>query len=353
MNITIHDVAQEAGVSIKTVSRVINNLPYVSESARAKVLQASEKLHYAPSEEGRWLASLKRHANKATGNIGCILFRTYAKYSEPFFAELLETLDRVLQEANLSNRFIHTLQELENPSLFLRMINPHVVDGCILIGMDSRCREQILRMQQRVKHLVLVANSLEASDVSSIYSDGVKAGYLATQHLISIGHRRIACVTGDFSRPAYSQTRFTGYQQALAEHGILYDEALVREGQYNIDVAAEAADALLTVRPIPTAIFVVSDPMAIGVYKAIQRQGLRIPHDISVTSCDNIWMAGHLNPPLTTIDTDKYELARTAVNILTQEIQGTKAPGSTTILPVTLKERESCGPPPVGLLSPK
>ena len=151
-DISIKDVAKKAGVSIKTVSRVINNHKYVSEETRKKVWEAIEELRYIPSEEGKKLANLKKkkQGKIKTGNIGVILFPSYNKYSEPHFAEILEEIDKVLIEFGMHCYFTYTLKELQENSLFLKMINPNYVDGCIFIG-GEQYKKEIERIKAREK----------------------------------------------------------------------------------------------------------------------------------------------------------------------------------------------------------
>ncbi len=334
------DVAETAGVSIKTVSRVINNLPYVREEVRKKVFEAVEKLNYAPSLEGKRLVSLKNNSEVRTNNIGCVFNLTFNKYSEPFFSELLEEVDAFLMKSNLHNYFNHTLAELENEPLFYRVMNPDVVDGVIFFGVGEQFRDRIEKIRKRVGHAVIIAENLNNGNISTVYPDLADAGYQATKYLISLGHTRIGCVTGRLDWPGYSQLRLEGYQKALKEHGITFDASLTVEGKYDTKKAAEATRILLKKKP--TAIFVISDPMAIGAYSAIHVSGLKIPNDISVVSCDGIKFSEHLCPPLTTIDINKKEMARTAVQLLLEEIEQKRKGPVRVIFPVRLVERLSC-----------
>ena len=136
--------------------------------------------------------------------------------------------------------------------------------------------------------------------------------------------------------------RFNGYKKALEAAGIPYDDTLVKEGRFSIEGAVKATDSLLKTDTLPTAIYSVSDPMSIGVYKAIQERGLRIPRDISVISFDNINLASHLYPSLTTIGMDKKEMVKMALQVLISEMEGKGTPGIKITFPVELVERQSC-----------
>ncbi|MCM8772497.1 MAG: LacI family DNA-binding transcriptional regulator [candidate division WOR-3 bacterium] len=339
--ITIVEVAKKAGVSIKTVSRVINNMPYVSEETRKKVWKVIEELNYFPRIEGRQLAFLKRNNNLKTGNIGCLIFPTYNKYSEPFFAELLEEVDKVLLEFNLHKYFFHTLSELKDPSLFIKMINPNVIDGCVILGSGEKYREDIIRIYKRIKNVVILCDFIDCDEIACFYPDGIKGGYMATNYLISLGHRVIGCITGYLNWPEYSQLRLKGYKKALEDAGILFDVKLVEEGKYSIEGASQAVKKLIERNPEMTAIFVVSDPMAVGVYKGLAEIGKRIPDDISVIGFDNIKIGEHLHPSLTTISVDKYSLAKEGIKVLIDEINTGNKTGMKVAFPVTLVERDS------------
>jgi len=338
--VTLKDVAEKSGFSTQTVSRVINNLPYVREETKKKIFQAIEELNYRPSVEGKRLASLKNYPKARTNNIGCILFQTYNKYSEPFFSEILEEIDCSLREFDLHNYFTYTLHDLQDQALYCRIINPEVVDGIVLIGIGDKDYQEIKKIRKNMDNLVILADYMSDGSISSVYPDGLDAGYQATKYLLLYGHKRIACITGYLEWSGYAQLRFMGYLKALKEFGVEFDENLVGEGKYSIEEAVKATELIL--KEEPTAIFVVSDPMAIGVYKAIQENGLKIPDDISVIGCDGIRLVEHRWPPLTTVGINKKEMVKTAIKILIEEIEGKRETPIRVVFPVYLIERRSC-----------
>ncbi len=334
------DVARKAGVSTQTVSRVINKRPYVSEQVAQKVWQSIEALKYSPQESARCLVGLRNRTGLRTGNIGFILYPTYNKYSHPVPSELMEELDKILHENNMHCCFHLTLKELEDERLFRKMINPSLIDGCIAVGLTNQNKEQINRIRQYVKPMVLLG-VIDEDYVTCIWPDGLQSGYLATRHCLQHGHRQIACITG-YKEYSSSNARFMGYCQALSEAGIPFNPELVREGKYVFEATRLAVRELLKSKPAPTAIFTVSDPMAISAYYAIMETGLRIPDDISIVSVDNTKAAIDLFPPLTTVGADRHELVRTAVSALLEEIQGKRNPGDKILMPVKVFERNSC-----------
>ncbi|MDD2485347.1 MAG: LacI family DNA-binding transcriptional regulator [bacterium] len=339
--ITIKDIAKDAGVCIKTVSRVINNYPHVSEDIRKRVWQSVDAFGYVPNEMGKRLALRKSGHPVRNGDIGCILFSNYEKYSEPYTAEILDELDRVLLEMGIRNHFTYTLDELADQSLFINTVNPNIIGGCLLIGLSDQHMTEVDRIRKKVKCLVLLGR-VEDNTVSCVHPDGFMGGFLATNYLINMGHRRIGCIVGYLKEHSDTKLRFNGYKKALEAAGIPYDDTLVKEGRFSIEGAVKATDSLLKTDTLPTAIYSVSDPMSIGVYKAIQERGLRIPRDISVISFDNINLASHLYPSLTTIGMDKKEMVKMALQVLISEMEGKGTPGIKITFPVELVERQSC-----------
>ena len=174
------------------------------------------------------------------------------------------------------------------------------------------------------------------------------------QHLLSLGHTRIACITGFLDAVSYNRLALDGYKAALTEAGVSFRLELVREGWYSVAGAFAATDALLNdTKPRPTAIFCASDPMALGVYNAIHKNGLRIPDDISVAACDDIRLGRELFPALTTAGGDKVELAKAALRLLREEVDGERAAPVTVTLPMQLVERESCARPRTKMTAPR
>lgn len=339
--ITIKDVAKDCGVSPMTVSRVLNNFHYVSPEVKDRVLASVERLGYSPDDAGRRLSVKKGNGSQKTGNIGCILFNTYEKYSEPLWTELLEELDKVIIESNLHHYFTYTLKDLESPGIFTRKVNSSVIDGCVLVGLNDASLDMMVKIRERIGNVVLFGCTDDDS-IRCVHPDGIQGGYIATNHLLSLGHRRIACITGFLTSHSDSKYRLKGYMDALADAGIKYDPEMVREGRFDIDKAACETRLLLQMNPRPTAIYSISDPMAIGVYKGIQEYGLRIPEDVSVIGFDDARLSVHIYPSLTSIGMDKKRMARFVVRLLQSGVGGSDTGGMKTVFPVKLVKRDSC-----------
>jgi len=289
-----------------------------------------------------WLASLKKPSARRTGNIGTITFSTYNKYSEPFFAEIFNNIDKTTIKMGLHHYFSYTISDLKDKSLFLKKINHNCVDGCLLVAVNSQHRAQVKKIIEKVKHVVLLDDDYDEDGLSCVFPDQFKSGYLATSHLIKLGHQRIACIVGFLNRPEYHQKKLKGYKEALLENNIEQNKNWVKEGFYTVEGGIDAAKALLEQKQRPTAIFVASDYMAVGVYKAIQQYGLKIPDDISIVGCDNSSVVSMLHPDITTINIDKYELTKIAIQTLLDKIDGKTKKDLKIVLPVELIERDSC-----------
>jgi LacI family transcriptional regulator len=339
--LTIEDIAKEINKSTMTVSRVINNQPGVSEKTRRDTWEIIEKMGYIPNIEGSKLASLRNKTTVRTDNIGSITFPSYNKYSEPFFAEIFNYIDEITIAMELHHYFSYTLSDLENKSLALKKINSNLVDGCLLVAVNSN-KEQIKKIIKKVKNVVLLEEDCDEMDLACVFYDHLKAGYLATNHLAKLGHTKIACIIGGMNINEFHRRKHEGYKKALLENNIEYDHNLTKEGFYSVEGGTAAAKALLELPQPPTAIFVASDYMATGVYKAIQQRGLKIPDDISIVGCDNSNIVKMLHPEITTINVDKYELTRISIQILKDKIDGKIKGAVKTVLPVELIERESC-----------
>jgi len=340
-HVVLTDVAQEAGISIKTASRVINDSPNVSDQVRQRTWDAIEKLGYVARGKALKGARRNRTASQRTGNIGCVLFPTYNKFAEPTFAEILDAVHHAIIAKGLHCYFIHTLGELENRSLYLRVVNPAVVDGIIMIGTGEKYRDQILAMKKRMPSIIL-SDFLTGNDISCVYADGVQAGRDATNHLISLGHERIACITGFLRNQPYNMTWLEGYKHARKQAGMRIDKNMIREGRYRV-ADAQAAMHQLIRDASPTAVYCTSDTMALGACNAVRQAGMEIGRDISVIGSGNIRLCQDLEPPLASMGINWRELADTTLGLLMEEINQTRATPVRITFPMTLYPRASCG----------
>jgi len=332
--VTRDDVARKAGVSSATVSYVVNNGPRpVSASTRKKVLQAIRDLRYKPNAVARHLR-LQR-----TPTLGLIIPDTF----NPYFAEVA----RGIEAAAFENGFIvvlcHSHYELEKETRYIDVLTAERAAGVIWIP-ATEDNSPATRVLENQLPLVILDRTIGIRDVLSVVADNFRGGYLATSHLIGLGHRRI----GFINRPValeHSNDRLRGFKAALCDAGLNADDSLIISGGYRFDDGQLAAKRLLTLPERPTAIFAYNDLMAIGAYRAARELNLRIPQDVSVVGFDDIPGAEFTFPPLTSVCQPKLEMGRRCAEMLIDLINGKEQTGERQVkMDVQLKVRESTGP---------
>ncbi len=325
---TIRDVAQKAGVSPATVSKVLNNRPGISEKTRARVLEAARELGYIPDMAGRGLA-LRR-----TMNLGFVIHPRHSLGPHAFYSEVLMGAD---QEARKHG--YHVLFAAEGDLDIPNMALENRVDGLILAGCDIS-RKAIVTLKLRGVPLVLVDNHVEK--VESIVTDNVGGAYEATTHLIQLGHRRIAFICEWFEDLSFSE-RFEGYKKALADHGIPFDETLVAEGLPRQPRTGYVAAQRLLEKARPTAILAANDLVAVEAMRVLREHSLRIPEDVAVVGFDDGEVARHTVPPLSSVRVFRKEMGALAVRRLLDILENPQQPPTHIRMFTELVVRESCG----------
>jgi LacI family transcriptional regulator len=336
---TAKDVADLAKVSRTTVSFVLNNVPgmRISDETRQRVVEAVRQLDYHPD------ATARRMVRGRTNIIGFVLRQTPDQvFADQFLPEVLHGLSKAAAAQGY-----HILIEPappDDPSSYLRLIRERHVDGVVLSG--PRFDDQdLLRVHAEGAPVVLMGQ-LPNSGLPFVDVDNVGGAMLATRHLITLGHRRIAFISNAMAAYTASAQRLSGYQQALADAGLPCDEALIRYGDFTA-VSGEAAmnDLLTTTAPHPTAIFVASDTVAIGALKAIRHAGLRVPHDIALASFDDAPLSELIDPPLTTVRLPAYGLGWGTAEMLIRLIHHDEIREPGVLLETELIVRKSSGAP--------
>jgi LacI family transcriptional regulator len=332
---TIKDVAQLAGVSFKTVSRVINRSPHVKEEVRQRVLRAADSLEYRPHHHAR-------HMRTQRSKVFAFLSDDIA--TTPFAGQIIQGA----QEAALRREMLLlTFNTGGDPAVERAAVGMAIergVEGIIFATMYHRAvdvPEDALGLP-----LVLVDCFPRNCSVRSVVPDEVHGGFSATKFLLEKGHRRIAMINANQKYPA-AEGRFRGYRHALEEFKVPFRAELVRTGGWWQDDGYEHTMALLQLKHPPTAIFCASDRIAIGAYDALKERGLRIPEDVSVIGFDNQeLLAAHSRPPLTTVRIPYFEMGSWAVDRLTdpnqKEIESSVRP---VALPCPLVTRSSVDRP--------
>jgi LacI family transcriptional regulator len=329
--VTINDVAKKSGVSATTVSHTLNETRFVSAGVRKKVLDAVRELGYQPNSLAR---SLRR---KETQTFGLIVPDSINQY----FAEIQCGVEHAAYEKGYSVILCNTEGNEEKENLYVKVLRNKQVDGLLFISAGYQSQTLKSLIDEKVP-LVLVDRDLPDLEVDTIMADNFNGGYVATSHLISLGHTRIACITGSEGILS-SGRRIVGYQKALEEHGIPFDEQLICTGNFHAVGGKKAALHLLRMEKSPTAIFAFNDVMAVGAIQAAVESQRKIPADLAIVGFDDIELASFLQPPLTTIRQPKQEMGRLAVEMLINRINDRDLPIKKVVLPVSLIKRESGG----------
>lgn len=326
----IKDVAKLAGVSIATVSRVFNEHPLVSAPTREKVHLAAAELHYWPNGVARSLITNRTQA------LGVLLPDLHGE----FFSELIRGVDLAAREFGYHLLFSRTSARSDALMAALRTIRGRV-DGLIVMAPDMDAHDALRQFGGRTP-TVLLDPEVSVGGCFSLSIANADGARRMTEHLLALGHRRIAVITGP-EKNIDSQQRLAGHRQALAEAGVEADPALEVRGAFTEGSGYDAMRELLARRIRPDAVFASNDHMAIGALCALQDAGVRVPDELALAGFDDIPTARYLTPPLTTVRVDACDLGSRAVHLLVR--QGPVRPGRKhhEVLPTHLVVRRSCG----------
>ncbi len=332
-DVTIFDVAERAGVSHSTVSRVLNNKNNVNAGTRERVLQAMTQLGYVSNVSARSLAGGSSHV------IGLLVDHLNTGY----MGEIIRGIDEALEEHNYNLMLYTTHRQKVKETAYVNKLTHDLADGLILIVPRNE-KAYLETLQQRRFPYVLIDYQGYNRHVPSIITTNKKGGYDATSYLIEIGHRRIGFITGEMLFGCALE-RLTGYQAALADHGIAFDPELVSEGNFLQPQGYRCAHHLLSLSQPPTALFVSNDVMAFGAMEAARDLGFHIPDDLSIIGFDDVPQAAHVHPPLSTVCQPLVEMGRSAAILLLKYIANPFAEIERVELSTRLVIRESCRPP--------
>ena len=331
MAVTIADVARHAGVSIKTVSRVINHEPHVNEATRKRVMASVSKLGYVANLPARRLASGR------SSTIGLIFHDASWHY-------ILDVQRAVLETARKSGYSIilHPcdVSKQADCKAVLNLVMQRAVDGFIFTPPADNSKELLESLNSSNVPFVRLTPTDRESPWPYIAATDFQGAYEMTKYLLSLGHRRIGYILGPASQKA-AHDRFDGYRAALAEFEIVYDPDLVRQGDDHFQTGVADSQALLQVSPRPTAIFANNDEMAAGALFGMYESGLRVPDDISIAGFDDISLSTQVWPPLTTVRQPIVEIAETATRLLINILEDKEISEFRHIIPTELVVRGS------------
>ncbi|WP_064609127.1 substrate-binding domain-containing protein [Photobacterium sp. J15] len=327
---TIKDVAKRAGVSTSTVSHVLNKTRFVSEDISVRVMAAVEELNYAPSALAR---SLKVNHTRTFGML-------VTTSTNPFFGEVVKGVERRCYEQGYNLILCNTEGDVERMRSNLDTLLQKRVDGLLLMCSEVEGRDFDLFTRHQPVPTVVMDWGPIGFPSDKIQDNSHHGGYLATRHLIEKGHTKIGCLTGPLDKlPA--QQRLSGFAQAMEEAGLEINKQWIVSGSFECEGGEQAFNEIYERGPLPTALFVCNDMMAMGVINTAHKKGLSVPDDISIIGYDDIKLAKYITPSLTTIHQPKHRLGQQAVDTLLDKIQNKRASNRVIQLEPTLVERDS------------
>lgn len=328
------DVAERAGVSVTTVSHVINNSRPVSEELTKRVHDAMEELDYQPNLLARSLRM------KKTKTIGVIL----PDISNSFFADVARAIEDSSFTHDFSVIFCNTDGDMAKEIIYTRALSEKQVDGIIFVASGDSA-ELVRSLQAQRMPVVIVDRPLGEINADTVISNNAPGAFQAVQHLVQLGHRRIACITGPSVLETSTQRLF-GYRKAMQEAGLPIQENMIARSNFRFEGGRDAAIKLLTLPDPPTAIFAFNDLMAIGAIGAAKSLGMMIPDDLSIVGFDDILISSYFNPALTTVVQPKYDLGVLATTMLLERIENPRLPKRRELLPTNLIVRATTAAPP-------
>lgn len=331
-HVSLKDIAARAGVSFQTVSKVLQGKGSVAPETRALIMRAAEELGYVPNVLARSLV------NQQTATIGIVA----ADFSDFVLAQFVVGAEREARRQGQCTIIGSLDQDGSDSERYIRLLMERRVDGMLLAAPQLEQNERVGEMLRDLLPVVSM-HHVSGAHISTVGSDHSQTGLLATQHLLELGHRRIGTITGPQER-IVTQSRLRGYQRALKMAAIEHDPELVEESDWEVEGGYAATHRLLERVPDVTALYVHNDTMAVGALSALHERGMRVPQDCAVVGCDDMPMAAHMIPPLTTVHIPLYETGEAAVRLLLQLITKQAEGPQRILLPVSLVKRQSSGP---------
>jgi LacI family transcriptional regulator len=307
--VTLEMVAEQAGVSPSTVSRILNNTAVVSDEKRKAIDRAIARLGFVPNPLARGLAGGR------TLSIGVV---TQA-IDSPFYGGALCGIEDELGKAGYSPLFVSGHWNAAEEARCIDVLRSRRVDGIIVL--TGRLSDQALRAYARSLPVVATGRRLKAPGLFAMDFDNFEGGRLATQHLLELGHRRIAFIAGDPKHPDANE-RQRGYRAALEAAGVALDPALELPGRFQEADGVQAVEHLLKSRTPFTAIFAANDQMALGAVLALHRHSLHVPNEVSLVGFDDLPNAQYAIPPLSTVHQPIYEVGRLTASAMLQLLAG-------------------------------
>ncbi|WP_188208213.1 LacI family DNA-binding transcriptional regulator [Alkalibacillus aidingensis] len=308
----IREVANKAGVSSATVSRVLNNAHAVTENTRQKVEQAIKDLNYEPSMLGRNLRNSESR----------LLLVVIPNFSNPYYTEIINGIEDYSIEQGYNILLCETDSNPNRENIFFNMVKNKLADG--VISMDPTVNMDKLQELAEKHAIVMCSEYDEQERIPYVAINNERAAYKVAKHLIRLGHEKIALINSD-EKFLYARQRRKGYERALKEFGLpIKLEWIYHTQGLDFQDGSQAMRKLLQLEECPTAVFAVSDTIAIGALKEVNVQELKVPDDIALVGFDNISFSNMTNPTLTTVAQPMYQMGKTAASMLINRLQGQK-----------------------------
>jgi len=330
---TLKDLEKATGVSKSTISRVFNEPDKVKTSTLQLVKRKAKEIGYIPS----------RVARRLQGGIGNakVIGLIIPDILNPFFAEIVRGVEDIAMDKGYSLILNNSDENVERQRLCLDTLRMEGVDGIILPPAEGE-DEYVKELVEGGLNIVFIDRKMYNLSVDSILSDNEKGAYIAVSHLIKLGHKRIAYISG-IPSISTTQERLRGYKKAFKEHGIDLDISLIVMGDSKQKSGEELTTELLEMPEPPTAIFTGNNMITLGAYMAFNRLGVKVPEEVALVGYDDVPWADALNPRPTVIDQSTYEIGRRAAETLISRIQNPESSPVTTMINPKLIVRESCG----------
>lgn len=334
-NLTIKDISRIAGVGVSTVSRVLNNHDDVKDETRQKVLEIIQELNYIPNNSAR---NLKRNTSNSVG----VLVKGI---HNPFFSRMIKSIEEKIDEEGYS-MILHYNES--NPNDFdavVELVKEKRLKGLICLGGDfsNLSKEQLINL--KIPIVLTSTNAIENSDnslFSSVIIENEKAAFNAVDYICKLGHKDIGIITTGEADRGVGKLRYEGYKKALIKNNIEPNPMLVEIGNYTFESGFNCMNKLLDKNEKLTAVFVITDTMAVGASKAILSRGLKIPENISVVGFDGMDFSKYFHPSLTTVNQPVDKMGEQSIEIIFDLIKNKKKNHQHVVLETELLKRESC-----------
>ncbi|ACL70727.1 LacI family DNA-binding transcriptional regulator [Halothermothrix orenii] len=330
---TIKDIAKLAGVSVTTVSKVINNYPDISDKTKEKVIKIMEQQNYRPNAIAR---SLSTSRSRSIG----VFFTDHLNSGlrHPFFRDIIYGIEKTFFRKGYD--LILFAHQWGDRFSYTEKCKSRHVDGAILMGMP-RTDPNLDKLVNSNIPTVFIDLDIVGKNATYVISDNVQGAKQAVNYLYSLGHIKIGMIMGQrITKPA--QDRLIGFQEELTNLGLEYNPEWIIEAEFGEEGGYQAMKRIITQEIRPSAVFCQGDEMAIGAINAIKEHGYNVPQDFSIVGFDNIEISSYVSPGLTTIHQDKLTMGKKAASILLEMINNPNKTFSPVVLPTKLIERESC-----------